>query len=447
MLGAMTASGSRAPDLQTDSSGWLVGGRYLTIALIGQGGMADVFLARDTVLRRRVALKVFRQRTALVDVWEHSRREVCTVARLNHPNLVTVFDAGEHAESGPYLVTEFVDGPSLAQQISLGPLDPTAVAMIGAHIAAALCYIHGCGIVHCDLKPADILLTRTGSGQPAWTAKLTDFGIAQIRNGHASRDIYSLGLALLEALTGQRAYDSQPVDAAVDRLRHAPEVPAGLGAEWVALLTAMTAGDPAARPDAEAVTATLRDIADDETPEPASLLESLFAADSAEIDAPPQSAAPRSWRRVLIRAAYAAAVPAAAVATVLLVGNPLTGSRHSPPPAAAAAAPAVTRAPARTAPPAPVAPASVHTSSARPVAGGLAVVRLAPEPASKPRAAAAHPSHARPGPVSEVTAGQPEVSQQVKPPRKPKDPPRPGKPNRHGPGGAHGNGRGDGAQG
>jgi eukaryotic-like serine/threonine-protein kinase len=473
MRSAAPVSDGRAADLEP-APAWLVDGRYLTSAMIGQGGMADVFLARDTVLRRAVAVKVFRQRTALLDVWERSQQEVCTVARLNHPNLVTVFDAGrhtgEHALSGPYLVMEFVDGPSLAQQMSLGPLDPHEVASIGAQIAAALCYVHAHDIVHCDVKPANVLLARAGSGlEAAWTAKLTDFGIAEARDVRSCRtagvtigtasylspeqvrseplgpasDIYSLGLVLLEALTGRRVYDGEPVDAAVARLRHPPQVPRSLGTEWVALLTGMIARAPTARPSAEAVTATLRDIAADETPEPVGLLESLFAADaddSSEPSALPEPAPPHRARKVLVRTAYAALAPAAAVATVLLVGNPLTGSGHTPPAAAAAAAPAA--APGSPASAAPVPPAPVQVSSIPPAAGGVAAVRLAaPQPSAKPRAAVPRAAHGRPATVSVGTGGQLGIPEPLKPPKKPKNVPPPGKPKQHGPGGAHhGNG-------
>jgi eukaryotic-like serine/threonine-protein kinase len=479
MLRAPTASAEagHAEQVQTGPCSWLVDGRYRPGAVVGRGGMADVFLAQDTRLDRAVALKLFRERTALFDVWERSHHEVCTVARLNHRNLVRVFDAGVHtdarAQSAPYLVMEFVDGPSLAQRISLGPLAPCEVAAIGAQIGAALCYVHARGIVHCDIKPANILLAGP---ETCWTAKLTDFGIAQASDARASRavgvtvgtasylspeqvrneplspasDVYSLGLVLLEALTGRRVYDGQPVDAAVARLRRAPEVPVELGTAWVALLTRMIATDPAARPSADMVTVRLQDIAADQTSEPMSLLESLFAAeadDPSEIGESVEPAPSERHRRRkgLIRAAYAALAPAAAVATVLLVADPFAGSRHTPQPATPVAAPANQARPTSPAPPPAPSPA------ARTVTGGGAAVRIAPlQRAARPTVAttpaATAPRRMLPVPASSSAGapaiGPPKLPTPPHPPRPPARPAPPKKvpphsvpPNKHGPGG------------
>ena len=277
----------RADTADGAGGGWLIAGRYRVTALLGRGGMADVFCAHDGLLHRYVAVKVF---ATGQDVQRRADREMRTLASLRHANLITVLDAGtdttDTARPLPYLVMELVDGPTLAQRIADGPLDPAETAELGAQIATALSYVHDHGIVHRDIKPANILLAPHPSGGGRWTAKLTDFGIARVLDtapltmtgltigtanyvspeqalGQAIRpssDIYSLGLVLLEALTGQRAFSGPALSVALARIDHPPRVPAQLGPDWVRLLTAMIAQDPAARPRAEEVSAALQEM-------------------------------------------------------------------------------------------------------------------------------------------------------------------------------------------
>lgn len=261
-------------------------GRYALGESLGRGGMAEVFRARDTVLRRDVAVKLFHQNRTLPDDDARRAGEVHLLAALSHPNLVTVFDAGRDTSdpSDPfsYLVMELVEGTTLCRALSAGPMPETEVAEIGEQLAAALAYVHERGVVHRDVKPANVLL-RTPGRAGRTTAKLTDFGVARLVEstrltvqgatlgtanylspeqvtgapvGPAS-DIYSLGLVLLECLTGQLAYPGYGVEAAVVRLHCGPVVPSWVGDGWRALVTAMTAPDPAARPDAAAVEARL----------------------------------------------------------------------------------------------------------------------------------------------------------------------------------------------
>ena len=267
------------------TTGALLDGRYRLVGRIGRGGMADVWAAEDEVLRRRVAVKLFRFDTPAADE-QRIEAEIRTIAQLHHPGIVTVYDAGAavdadaapgHRAGGPYLVMELVDGQPLSDRLAGGPLPPNDVERIAAQLVSALAYVHGQGVVHRDVKPANILLPAPRPGDTAGvTAKLTDFGIARLVDStrHTAAgmtlgtanylspeqatgapvgpagDIYSLGLVLLECLTGQVAYPGVGVEAALARLHRPPVVPAQVGPRWVDLLTAMTASRPQDRPTA-----------------------------------------------------------------------------------------------------------------------------------------------------------------------------------------------------
>src|SRR5215212_6206770 len=198
----------------------LIDGRYALGELLGGGGMANVYLARDDVLGRDVALKVLRGQYANdEDFVERFRREAKNAAALNHPDIAQVYDQG-HTEDGTYYIAmEYVPGGTLAQRIKgEGPLDPGEAAGVASRVADALAVAHARGIVHRDIKPQNVLLSATGE------AKVADFGIAraasastvtetslilgtaaymspeQVRGervGPAS-DLYSLGVVLYE---------------------------------------------------------------------------------------------------------------------------------------------------------------------------------------------------------------------------------------------------------
>ena len=263
----------------------LLAGRYRIGPVIGRGGMADVHQAHDELLGRDVAIKVFRLAPSVPKHDLRYRREIRTLAALSHPNLVTIFDAGADGSSdSAYLVMELIRGASLDRFLDSGLMTAEEVAHVGEQLGAALQYVHDHGIVHRDLKPANVLMGEGPRGRTP--VKLSDFGIARILDesritaddstvgtanylspeqatgstvGPAS-DIYSLGLVLLECLTGQEAYSGHGVAAAAARLHRQPEVPAGLDPAWRALLTAMTSREPAQRPTAAQVASALRQI-------------------------------------------------------------------------------------------------------------------------------------------------------------------------------------------
>ncbi|MGC0344670.1 protein kinase domain-containing protein [Streptomyces sp. SAI-218] len=256
---------STAPDMPAE----VVAGRYRLGAKLGSGGAADVYEGIDLRLRRQVAVKVFRPggEPALE---QRFRDEAVLLAGLQHPGLVTLHDAGRHQDR-PFLVMELVKGPTLAQRISAGAMEPPHVIQLGTALARALAHVHAAGIVHRDVKPSNVLLDT------ADRPRLADFGISRMMDatrhtasgallgtaaylapeqvlGKAvgpSADIYALGLVLLECLKGELEYGGTPLEAAVARLHRPPVLPSSVSPRLAELLHAMTALEDKARPDAE----------------------------------------------------------------------------------------------------------------------------------------------------------------------------------------------------
>jgi serine/threonine protein kinase len=265
----------------------VVGGRYRLGEVIGRGGMSSVYCARDEKLGRDVALKLFVPQAPDADELKRQEAEIQLLATLNHPSLVTLFDAGIDTripdEPRPFLTMELVEGQDLRSRIrhSAVPLDELAV--IGAGIADALGYVHSLGIIHRDIKPGNILLVQIRPGEPL-RPKLTDFGIARIADSTrltatgamvgtaaylspeqamgspvtSATDIYSLGLVLLECIKQTVEYPGSAVESAVARFHRAPEIPADVPAEWADLIRSMTAREPLERPSAGEVETALR---------------------------------------------------------------------------------------------------------------------------------------------------------------------------------------------
>ena len=268
----------------------LLSGRYLLGELLGRGGMGDVYRATDQVLARQVAVKVFRPDVSDDALHLRHQSEARVLAGLNHPGLVAVYDIGTQDEQ-PFLVMELVEGETLAQLIRRGPLEPRHAASLGGQLAASLQAIHDAGVIHRDVKPANVMVRAADDGTP-WRTKLTDFGIARLVDGTRltstglllgtaqylspeqtigetvsyPSDVYALGLVLLECLTGGPAFPGVGIETAVVRLTRQPEVPVALGGQWGALLAAMTAREPEDRPTAGEVAATLDGLTADARP-------------------------------------------------------------------------------------------------------------------------------------------------------------------------------------
>src|SRR5215218_370424 len=154
--------------------GELIGGRYEIEELVGTGGMSSVYRARDSVLERRVALKVLREHfSADPEYVERFRREARAIARLNHPNIVTVIDPGE-LDRHQFIVFEHVAGENLKDVVRRrGPLPVDEAVAVTTQVARGLAFAHEHGVVHRDVKPQNVLIDENG------TAKVTDFGIAR----------------------------------------------------------------------------------------------------------------------------------------------------------------------------------------------------------------------------------------------------------------------------
>jgi eukaryotic-like serine/threonine-protein kinase len=247
----------------------VVADRYRLGTPLGHGAMANVYRAADLRLNRDVAIKLFHPgQDATVRV--RFGAEAQALARLSHPGLVGIYDAGVDNDR-PYLVMELVDGESLRDLLLAGPLPPAEVTALGARLAAALAHVHANDVVHRDIKPSNIVLDA--QRQP----HLADFGIALLLDAArmtgsneilgtaaylapeqilgdpvgAPADVYSLGLVLLECLTGELEYPGvSKVESALARLHRAPRMPAGLPPALAELLTAMTARCPTDRPTA-----------------------------------------------------------------------------------------------------------------------------------------------------------------------------------------------------
>ena len=277
--------------------------RYRLDERIAAGGMGEVWRSTDLGLERVVAIKLLRP--------EYVQDEECLArfraegrhsASLSHPNIAQVYDYFEMAPPEPgFLVLELVDGPSLARVLDAGPLDPARTMDVVAQTATGLQAAHAAGVVHRDIKPGNLLVSRDGQ------VKITDFGVAQgagaerlTRTGvlvgtaaylaperaagglaTPAGDLYALGIVAHQCLTGKVPFDGEPLVVALAHMhRDMPPLPPSVPAGVAALVTELTAKDPSARPP------SAQDVA--------VRAEQLRGAPAR----PPGSAARRRWRRL-----------------------------------------------------------------------------------------------------------------------------------------------------
>jgi hypothetical protein len=264
----------------------VLAGRYRLGDVIGRGGMGRVWEAQDVVLRRTVAVKELTLGGHLAEddravLQERMKQEARPAARINHPNVVTVHDVVEQ-DGRPWIVMELVDGRSLDEAVKQdGPLAPRQAAAVGAAVLGALRAAHTAGVLHRDVKPANVLLARDGR------VLLTDFGIAVVEGDAAitrtgelvgsvdylaperarggrpgpESDLWSLGATLYAAVEGRSPFRrTSPIGTLQAVVYEELPEPRAAG-PLRPVIAALLAKDPAARPPAERLTATLTAIA------------------------------------------------------------------------------------------------------------------------------------------------------------------------------------------
>jgi eukaryotic-like serine/threonine-protein kinase len=262
-----------------------LGDRFVLVRELGSGGVARVYLGRDELLDRPVAVKVLDGELDDPEIGPLFRKEGRTAARLSHPNTVRVYDAGEDEVEGrevSYIVMEYVPGGDLKDLIDrTGPVPEAMLSRLGADVVAGLIHAHERGIIHRDVKPRNILLD--GQGKP----KLADFGIArafdsthethpgsylgtaaysspeQLRGERITpkSDVYSFGATLYHAAVGRPPFSGNPIEIANQHVHQAPVPPrergARIGEGFEALILDCLAKDPARRPDTARLQARL----------------------------------------------------------------------------------------------------------------------------------------------------------------------------------------------
>ena len=330
--------------------GTVLSGRYRLEAKLGSGGMSTVYLARDTTLDRPVAVKVMhREMSEQADQLERFRQEARAVAKLSHPNVVSVIDAGEDG-GHPYIVFEYVEGETLKQRINrVGALDPQEALAYAIEIARGLTVAHARNMVHRDIKPQNVLIDSEGR------AKLTDFGISrQLEQdgmtatgrvlgttdyvapeqamGHSvdpRSDVYSLGVVLYEMLIGQVPFhaDSQVGVAMKHVNEELPDVQAlrpELSAASALVVERATAKEPAKR------YADIGEMIDDLST--ALEVEAARAGSTTGEATSVLDAVPAAKRKLSTRArwSWAAIVVVVLIAAGALVATQLIGSGNSP---------------------------------------------------------------------------------------------------------------------
>lgn len=264
--------------------------KYRVERVIGHGGMGVVYEGTQLALDRVVAIKVMRPSlSADADAVARFDREARATSNLTSRHVTRILDVGRSNDGDPYFVMERLTGTTLQALLTKhGPMPPDQVVSVALDVIEALKEAHAAGIVHRDLKPANVVLCEAGP------ARIIDFGIARIADATGltdtgtilgtaaylapeqlaggdvgpAADVYTLGLVLIEALSGRRAFAGTAVESAAARLDHPPELPAGLDGAWSELLLPMTSLEPDRRPPAAEVAARLAGTQAATTPTP-----------------------------------------------------------------------------------------------------------------------------------------------------------------------------------
>lgn len=278
------------------STGQHIDGRFELLERLGTGGMGTVWRARDLALEREVALKEVRppaasattdEDTASRKLRERVLREARALARINHPAVVTIHHIIDQAPH-PWLVMELVPGSNLHARLAQGPLEPPAAARLGREVLGGLRAAHAAGILHRDVKPANVLLRTDGS------AVLTDFGIAALQGSTSltatgeligspeyiapehirsaaeapAADLWSLGMLLYVAVEGHSPLRRETALATLAAVFDAPIPPPVRSGPLTPVLNALLVREPTARPDATTLDAMLAQVAQGTTPPP-----------------------------------------------------------------------------------------------------------------------------------------------------------------------------------
>ena len=435
-------------------------GKYEVIRLIGEGGMGRVHEASDPVINRRVAIKTVSQAVlASPEARARFLREAQAAGQLSHPNLITIFDVGEH-DGVPYIVMELLEGEELTDTIAKGKLSVEMKLRVMSDVCRGLAYAHAKGLVHRDIKPANIFVTTER------LVKILDFGLArglmsdvtqtgnvvgtpsymapeQVRGETIDQrsDVFSAGVVLYELLSGKRPFKGDSVAATIfSVLEHEPEpldsIDPNMNPDLARIVERALAKLPAARyqriddmlVDLTTITAAgeqktllLPNLVQPQSiAPPPSIVQTRFqqraSAPAAQPAAVPAPAPPRSVPVRWVALAMAAVVVVAAIAVVLMRG------RSSEEPAPAAAPPAQASAP----PPAKApAAAAAAAPAATPPAPSAPVPAPGARPAEGPRTAAAPPAQTAAAPAATPApraANEPPQPKPVEPPQVAREP-------------------------